>query len=361
MKKRLFAAAVFAAASLLLHVAAREINGFTDAYASYVNGFWVNTQARFSGLFPFSLAEMLIYLVLVCVVIFLIRGIRRMIRREKVKLYWMSGVTWLVLIASLVLFFYEAGEDTYFYSTPFSEQYGYGSGAYTTEELTEVCEILVAACTERADTVNRNADGEMVVDADLRNRVRARMAELGETYPKLSGYYPKPKGIAVSMFLSYMDFSGIYASYTGEANYNRDMTDYNKPFTMSHELSHLKGVLQENEANFVAFLACMNAEDADIAYSGALMGWIYCGNELYKRDYDLWLSLAVTLPESVNTDLDANTAFWKQYEGTTGETVQNLNDSYLKSHGQEGGVETYNQVVDLIVSYYLENENTAET
>ncbi|MDO4615678.1 MAG: DUF3810 domain-containing protein [Lachnospiraceae bacterium] len=354
MRKRLCAAAVIAAASLLLRAAARRVEGFADSYAAYMTAFRANTQGRISGIFPFSLAEMMIYLALAGVFIFLICGIRKMKKGEKVKSFLLGGCTWLVLIASLILFFYEAGEDVYFYATPFSVRNGFGNGAYTTEELEAVCESLASACVERADTVSRNAEGVMIADAELEDRVRIRMAELGEGYRELSGYYPKPKGAALSVFLSYMDFSGIYASYTDEANYNRDMTDYNKPFTMCHELSHVKGILQENEANFTAFLACIDAEDADIAYSGALMGWIYCGNELYKRDYDRWLRLASTLPDSVNADLNANSAFWKQYEGITGDTVQNLNDSYLKSHGQEGGVETYDRVVDLIVSWYLQ-------
>ena len=151
--------------------------------------------------------------------------------------------------------------------------------------------------------------------------------------------------------MSMTDLAGIYFAFTVEANYNRDMTEYNFPFTMSHELSHVKGVLRENEANFIAYLNCMNAKDADIRYSGALLGWIYCGNELYKRDTERWREIALTLCEEANYDLTENTAFWDRYRGKVADAAQNFNDSYLKAQGQADGKESYNRVVDLIVSY----------
>ena len=39
------------------------------------------------------------------------------------------------------------------------------------------------------------------------------------------------------------------------------MVSYNLPFTTCHELSHLRGFMQEEEANFIGFLACVNADD----------------------------------------------------------------------------------------------------
>lgn len=47
-----------------------------------------------------------------------------------------------------------------------------------------------------------------------------------------------------------------------EANYNRQMYVANVPATLCHELSHLKGVILEDEANFLGYLACVSSEDA---------------------------------------------------------------------------------------------------
>ena len=151
--------------------------------------------------------------------------------------------------------------------------------------------------------------------------------------------------------MSLTNMAGIYSAYTIEANYNREMTEYNHAFCAAHELSHLKGVLQENEANFVAYLCCMNSEEADIHYSGLLSGWIYCGNELYKRDRERWMEIYRTLDDRCIADLNANNAFWARYKGEISDAAESFNDSYLKGRGQENGTESYDRVVDLIVSY----------
>ena len=133
------------------------------------------------------------------------------------------------------------------------------------------------------------------------------------------------------------------------------MPQYNRPFSICHELAHSKGILRENEANLIAYLACSRSEDPDFRYSAALSGWIYCGNELYRRDRAAWKRLSETLAPSVRLDLEANTAFWRAYDGAAGRTAERLNHAYLKSKGIRSGAESYDQVVDLIISCEKEN------
>ena len=346
-KRRLAAAAVFAAAGLVLRFGARLLPGFSDSYADVMNAFWVGTLGRLSSLAPFSLVEFLIYgLILYAAANLVVLPFSRGARE-----HFPAFVGTALLLAGLIFFLFEANEDIYFYRTPFSTAAGYGSGSYTTEELAVTAKKLAGEVNRWSKLVERDDAGGMVCGAGVRERTAAAMEELGKTYPMLAGWYPAAKPVTVSYLMSITDLAGIYSAYTIEANYNRDMTPYNDPFTMSHELSHLKGVLMENEANFVAYLNCMNAKDADIRYSGAMLGWIYCGNELYKRNPDLWREIALTLPAEANYDLDTNTAFWQSWKGQVSEAAESFNDSYLKARGQTDGTESYNRVVDLIVSY----------
>ena len=191
----------------------------------------------------------------------------------------------------------------------------------------------------------------MVMNADADTRIREAMMDLGTSYGELSGWYPRAKPVFFSRIMSLTNMAGIYSAYTIEANYNRDMTEYNHAFCASHELSHLKGIMQENEANFVAYLCCMNSKEPDIHYSGLLSGWIYCGNELYKRDRECWSEIYGTLDDRCIADLSANNAFWASYKGEISDAAESFNDAYLKGRGQEDGTESYDRVVDLIVSY----------
>ena len=124
------------------------------------------------------------------------------------------------------------------------------------------------------------------------------------------------------------------------------------PFTACHELSHLRGFMQEQEANFIAFLACSKSGEDAFAYSGYLSGWIQCMNVLYKTDYDAWKEVRGTLPPEAEADLRLNREFWAKYDGAIAEVSNKVNDTYLKANGQKDGVKSYNRMVDLIVAYY---------
>ena len=178
------------------------------------------------------------------------------------------------------------------------------------------------------------------------------MHGLAEEFPALEGYYPQPKKLLLSEFLSYQGLTGIYSPFTVEANYNGDMTAYNIPFTTCHELSHLRGFMQEEEANFIAFLACIQSDRTDFRYSGYLSGWVYCMNALYRTDHEAWQEVRLLLAEEAEQDLEANSAFWDAYEGRISEAADKINDTYLKANGQADGVQSYSRMVDLIVAYF---------
>lgn len=353
--KKLAAAAAVCAAGLVLRLCARLLDGFSDYYAVTMNAFWVNTLGRLSGLFPFSLAEMLIYFL---AALFIFRIVCLLVKaagkKPGVKKHFLDGLFTILLLAAIVFFLFEANEDVYFYRTTFAERYGYGTGSYSTAELEQVCTYLMKEANKSAGSVERDPNGIMKDSAGVGERVRKAMMNLGKTYPELSGWYPEAKGLMASFAMSRTGMAGIYSAYTIEANYNRDMPEYNIAFTMSHELSHLKGVLPENEANFIAYLNCMESSDSDIRYSGVLTGWIYCGNELLKRDRTAWEGIASQMKTDINADLNYNTEFWNSYKGTVQEAAQNFNDSYLKGEGQDEGVLSYDRVVDLIVSYEMQ-------
>ena len=356
-KRHFFAALLLTAAALFLRAGARYAVGFADAYAGIFNRIWVMTLGRVSSIFPFSVVEFLIYGLVLLLLLWIIRLILAAVHRKredgKEKFRRTAGlfIGRVLVLVTLIFFLFEANEDIYFYCTPFSAREGYGEGAYSTEDLAGCCEWLAREAGQYADLVERDADGIMVMSADADTRIREAMTDLGTFYGELSGWFPKAKPVFFSEIMSLTNMAGIYSAYTIEANYNRDMTEYNHAFCASHELSHLKGVMQENEANFVAYLCCMRSREADIHYSGLLSGWVYCGNELYKRDRDRWAEIYGTLDDRCIADLNANNVFWAGYKGEIADAAESFNDAYLKGRGQENGTESYDRVVDLIVSY----------
>ncbi len=348
----LSAAVLFAAAFALLY-AARKVSGFADMYTNTVYPVIVGTVGRFFGFFPFSVVEIGLYsLVILAVVI----AVRMLIKRELLKL-----VSIYAFIVGLLLFLYSAGCGINYYREPFSSYYMeylreargddliLTAGDNDLEDMLEWLTGMVNEAREEFDASSGNYE-------NLAEKGVAAMNKAAGIYPELAGYYPRPKPVLISEILSLGQYTGVYSPFTVEANYNRAMVSYNMPHTICHELSHLRGFMREDEANFIGYLACTGSDDADMRYSGYLLGWIYAGNQLAKSDPERYEILRGELYGSVRKDLEENNAYWDRFEGKPAETAEKMNDTYLKANGQSEGVKTYGRVVDLMLIDFLNRD-----
>lgn len=352
IRRNFILAAILLAAGGLMSALAGRIPGMAEWYSTHIYPVIVATVGRFFGIFPFSFAEMGLYGLILAVIGTGIYTFLKIIRKKSrclCALYYLSG---LILTAAVLLALYVFNCGINYRRISFSQATGMETGSYTLEELTQVCFWLTDEVNARAGQVTRDGDGIMLLDAPEGPSAVTAMEQLARTYPALAGYYPQPKGVTFSEILSYQKLSGIYAPFTVEANYNKDMLAYNIPFTACHELSHLRGFMQEEEANFIAFLACKDSDRMDFQYSGYLMAWIYATNALHSADREAWRDIYDVLTPQVSPDLSANNAFWKRYDGAVAKASSKVNDTYLKANGQKDGVLSYNRMVDLLVSYY---------
>ena len=348
IRKRLLFGCLFFLLSAFFLLAARRIPGFAGWYADTVYPVFVGTIGRFFGLFPFSAAELGLYAGILAVLYFL--GAAALMKRS-----WLSVLSALWAALGGLLFSYAACCGVNYYRPPFSAYLERVSDAGSRENLLALCEWL----GEQVQLSREALELEMERDPDCWERLPEKGVEAMEmlalAYPRLEGYYPKPKPVTVSEILSVQQCSGVYSPFTIEANYNQDMVSYNIPHTICHELSHLRGFMREDEANFIGYLACLASEDAAYRYSGALLGWICAGNALAKVDPVAYIRLYEELPDMVKIELEENTQFWARYEGKTAEAAEAVNDAYLKVNGQAEGVKTYGRVVDLMLEDFVKN------
>jgi IMP dehydrogenase len=146
----------------------------------------------------------------------------------------------------------------------------------------------------------------------------------------------------------------------GQATAVIDVADYIIPFTICHELSHFKGFMREDEANFIAYLACNSSDSAEFKYSGKLNALIYTLRALndhatvseYMAVYDL-------IPDQIKAEIIYNNLYW--YERTTPVTTmaKAANDQYLQANAQADGVSSYGRIVDLLLAEYADQINNA--
>ena len=319
-------------------------------YAQHIYPVFVSVIGRISGIFPFSVAEILVYILILALMVSMIRFFVKLVRKKGSARYMAVFGYRVLFLISVLFFLYVINCGVNYSRVSFSESAGIEVESYTKADLVRVCQMLTDDVIRYAKEVKREKDGVAVLNGDVNKEAIAAMHLLGESYPEMKGYYPRAKGLLTSQFLSIQNLSGIYIPVTIEANYNADMTDYNIPFTVCHELSHLRGFMQEEEANFIAYLACMESEDSMFRYSGSMLGWIYCTNVLQKYDHEAYQELRARLPEETEADLRANRKFWAKYEGKIAEVSNMVNDTYLKANGQQDGVESYDRMVDLLVT-----------
>lgn len=344
------------AISILLLMAANQISGFGEWYASRVYPVFVASIGRFFVLFPWSMAEIGLYLMAAALPLsFLYTVYKILFRKAPVRklLSWL--LSWF-LTAGVLALLYTLLCGINYHRRSFAEHAGLAEQAYTATELKELCLELTQEVNRLSVQVNRDENGCMELSDDVEEKAVTAMKGLGREYKALNGFYPRPKALAVPALLSVQNLTGIYSPFTVEANYNGAITAYNIPFTACHELSHLRGFMEEEEANFIAYLACVNFDQEEFQYSGNLLAWIYSMNELYRADREAWRTVRGKLDEAVEADLAANQAFWKQYEGPVAEVSNKVNDTYLKANGQTEGVRSYDRMVDLLVAY-REKEN----
>ena len=241
-----------------------------------------------------------------------------------------------------------------YYADGFQEKSGVYERESTVEELEQVTAYFARHLAQTADDVARDANGAFAEkESDI-------FAYSTQVYDHLYGEFPflrlkdhVPKAVVSSRVMSLLDFTGFYFPFTGEANLNVDCPQSFLPATISHEMAHQRGIASEQECNFIAVVAAIGSDNAAYRYSGWLMGYVYLGNALYRADQDAWRAIRDTLPDTVRLDLYLNNVYWAQFEGKVQDAAQNVYDSFLKSQGEEQGIQSYGTVVDMLMSYYL--------
>lgn len=351
---------------VLMNVLAWTVRGFSDAYAEYVFPVWVNTYGRLTSLLPFSFGEVLIItgIVLVIVSALAIAPLLLKLKSKRKLIGKIYGFTYMWIFV-FILLTETLNCFVLYHCSSFGELYGINGGEHTDAQLTELAEVLIARTNELSYEVKRDDDGYFVLTADLDKTAQQAVRALGDDYPRLKGYYVTPKKIVNSYFMSQQYLMGIYFPFSMEANYNQEMYQSNLPETVTHELAHTKGFMPEDEANFIAFLACARSDNKDYNYSGYLstvkyiLGKVgeYIGEHEQERLYGL-------LNDHVWQDITGNRKYWDDVqesdEGildskTVAEVSDKAMETSLKLNGISDGKRSYGRMVDLLLDFYYDS------
>lgn len=311
--------------------------------------------------FAFSAAELVYAAAILGLAAYLLWCVYRLIRFPE-KLWQLYRLVLTLAMAGAIFW---AGLSVMwtpcYYAPGFAEQSGVDDGPLELEELETVTRWFAALASEYADEVPRDENGACTTDRDsVLDRAAGVFEGAAELYPFLDGEALRPKPIHFSRIMSYLDFTGFFFPMTGEANLNMDSPVFLLPSTSQHEIAHQRGVAMEQECNFVAVLSCLESEYADFRYAGAALAYIYLGNALAGADYEAYTEIYYSLSDTVRADFKAQSAYWDEFRDSAAQKASNtVYDSFLKSNGQELGMQSYGACVNLLVHYYIDEAREA--
>ena len=350
-----------AAFCAVLYVIFLNVPAFSDWFNKYISPFVRGALSYLTTWIPFSLAEMLIILIPVIIVVIVGIGVKKYCDS------WRNvGVFCVIMlsIASYVFSTYTLGFVPAYHGSTLDKKMELDKQKVSAEELYETAAILSAKLKKEAEYVIFNGEGFSVMPYgynELNDKLMDAYDKACEKYDFISSLHSNIKEVMLSEPMTYTHISGVYTFFTGEANLNVNFPDYVLPYTAAHEFAHQRGIAREDEANFVAFLVCMESDDHYIRYSAYLNVYEYVANALYSANKDFYTEIYYSLPYGVKTDMAAYSKFFKKYQQTVVSDVSGaVNDTFLNINGVEEGSKSYGMVVDLAVAYY-KNENNQAT
>lgn len=366
IKFRFITAISTAVVSAAATIAAYNSTDFANWYSFNIYPVIQKITAFISGLFPFSIAEIIVILLVLgaagLIVFGIVKLIHKFISRKKsekkpLKPRILSAVSTISMIAALIAFVFVFNCGINYYRSPFSEYSGLKIQKYSKEQVCEVLEYVIAKTNELAHQIELDENGLCVIPENHLDEEAAAMEKLAQQYPVMNAYYPHAKPVAIlSPLWCYTKIVGIFIPFTMEANYNTCDTPESIGHNICHELSHLTGFMREDEANFVAYLACCGSDSAYLRYSGYraalnhLLNAYYPEVELeeYQRVYSLIDPIIVEHNRYARE-------YWSQFDTPVAEVSNAINDTYLKINNQTDGTKSYGRMVDLVIADYFQN------
>ena len=359
--KRLYLLLLTPLGLLLTFVASRHPRAVEKIYAQGLHLFLERTIGWFISLFPFSLTELLIVAAVLFALWYIVRTIRRNVKNKKTwKHIWYRFCVNVLCTASLAYFLFVMTMGLDYYRLPASEYLGLEVTEYSKEDLEEVCRYLALHAAETRAALEEDENGVSKLSDDnwwATSKEAARCFNaMAKDHPGIGTLTARNKPMIFSKMMSSVLTMGLYFPYTFESNINVDMTAYTVPSTMCHELSHVKGFMREEEANFLGFLSCMYSDRPDFRYSGYMMAFEYAIRQLAEQDEAAASGIVALVGDGVLRDDAADGAYWEKYRHTViSDTSEKVYDGYLRSNGQTDGMRSYGKMLDLVIEWYKQN------
>lgn len=325
---------------LALMLILRTNSKISEWMAAHISRGWISVFSAITGIFPFSLYELLLYLLILGGISIIVFAIVLFCKHKA-----MRATTYLLLFAIIGLsigniYTISAG-FTYFRGEPDLPKYE-AAVLYEQDkkQLYSLAELMIDDFNSLADKMEWDSDGRVVSPYSFRELAKKLRTE----YKRLDGEYysdftPLAKPVTSKRIMSNMHISGVFFAPFGEANVNPLTPACDMPVTMAHELAHAKGAMRESDANLTAYYITVTSDDPYLRYAGYMSTYRVVLRMISVFDQKAYLELTQKIDERIFTDEILSSNFWLDYT-LFDDITEKLNDLYLKLSGQ-GGTDSY--------------------
>jgi hypothetical protein len=301
------------------------------------------------GWLPFSIGDILYTLAALFIIYWIVKTIR-VIKRGSLTRRRLSIrlEKWAIFIA-IVYILFNLNWGLNYNRKGIQYQLKINSAPYSRDDLTVITRELVVMVNK---TKKATGNGLCPADSTIMRQSYTAYERAALAYPYLKYRQKSVKRSLYGKAGNYLGFAGYYNPFTGEAHLNLTLPRFIIPFVACHEMAHQVGYANESEANFVGYLTAIHSPNVLFHYSGYLDLFRYSNLELSLRDSVTARQNYQQLDPLVKRDLTELRNFYKSYRNPVEPFIKLFYDQYLKANQQDKGVDSYNEVVGLLIAYY---------
>ena len=220
---------------------------------------------------------------------------------------------------------------------------GYAEDRVTPAVLEELTASAVARLNRLFEAIETRSWPQLEeLPAELGPAFERVQRELGASRPASAVV---PRRSLLTPYFRRAGIDGMTDPFSLQVLVNDTVLPFERPFITAHEWAHVAGYAHEAEANFVAWLTCLEGDER-MQYSGwlNLVGRLLGAVPESSRE-----ALGALLGPGPRADYAAIRARTSRVVPVIQRNARRLNDGYLRANRVAGGVRSYGEVLQLAV------------
>ncbi len=335
---------------------AKRFSTLVDMFYPYVTRFIQGFLASWTAGVDFTVWQVLAILLIVGVLATLVLTI-------VLKWNFFQWLGWVLACASLLWTLHTGLYGLNYYAGPLSDDIRMELLELSDQDVENATIYFRDQANALAETLPRDENGDLQFSEfeDLAALAGQGYTKLVQTASVFAGSTLPVKKLAWADLYSSMGICGVTMALTGEAAVNPQIPCMALPFTMCHEMAHRMCIALEDDANFAAFLACIENESPEFQYSAYYMAYRYCISALANSGVAQDAAAAARIRTGVNPylayDLRVYDEFFSENRSDAATSLANsANDAYIKVSGDEDGIASYGNVATLLFNWYVQEQ-----